>query len=472
LSRVFNTVDGATHAKSVVKHDPLQPLQGHKVIEATDSEQQYNVTPLNNGFTVLTESASFPGAVHMGFLIDVGTRDETPETSGACLAIKNTYLKTLKHTNETINYGMIQMSGGAMTMDYDQERIMFKGHCIEYDTIDMFQMLTDIALEPKSVMSANVAKSKNKKSHELFNHLSKFDPFASQQENLLRTAYGINTLGMPRLGLGGNVDNVDARMLGQFVMDDITPKKCLIVASGVQNHNEYVELVKERIGDLAPLPEQNFVREESKYLGGEMRTWAETPVTNITLAFESGSWTNDDVYAYYVMNTLIGSAQGFSSGGPGKGMHCRAITNMMQRHSFVDSASALNHHFSDSGLFGMSIEGPGSHSSDLMNVLVDEINGLRKPIDEVELNRAKNVLKMQVLMAMERTEDRVEELARNYMTYGTLTLHNYCDQIDNVTSDQINRVASSLVQGRPTLLVSGGAINLVPSVTDVSRQLN
>ena len=50
----------------------------------------------------------------IGFLINVGTRDETPETSGSLLALKNTYLKTLKHTNETINYGMIQMSGGDM----------------------------------------------------------------------------------------------------------------------------------------------------------------------------------------------------------------------------------------------------------------------------------------------------------------------------------------------------------------------
>ena len=55
----------------------------------------------------------------LGFLIDFGTRDETKETSGSLLALRNTYLKTLKHTNETINYGMIQMSGGAMSMDYD-----------------------------------------------------------------------------------------------------------------------------------------------------------------------------------------------------------------------------------------------------------------------------------------------------------------------------------------------------------------
>lgn len=146
-------------------------------------------------------------------MIDVGTRDETAATSGSLLALKNTYLKTLKHTNETINYCMIQMSGGSMTMDYDQERMFFKGHCIEYDVIDMFQMMVDIALEPRSVLAANVARSKNSKSHDLSNHLAKYDPFSNTQEMMLRTAYGYNTLGMPRLGQIKNLDNLEARVL-------------------------------------------------------------------------------------------------------------------------------------------------------------------------------------------------------------------------------------------------------------------
>jgi len=66
-----------------------------------------------------------------------------------------------------------------MLMDYDQATTYFRGNCIEYDTIDMFQMMVDIALEPRSVLSANVAKSKTQKSHDLMNHLSKFDPFAN-----------------------------------------------------------------------------------------------------------------------------------------------------------------------------------------------------------------------------------------------------------------------------------------------------
>lgn len=107
LHRVFNTLDRGTHAYGVARFDPNTPLKGFKSIETNDVPHEYNVTNLTNGFTVLTESSSFPGTVNMGFLLDVGTRDETAETSGSLLAIKNTYLKTLKHTNETINYGMI-----------------------------------------------------------------------------------------------------------------------------------------------------------------------------------------------------------------------------------------------------------------------------------------------------------------------------------------------------------------------------
>lgn len=77
----------------------------------------------------------------------------------------------------------------------------------------MFQMMVDLALEPRSVMAANVAKSKNRKSHDLAHHLHHYDPFSENKELLLRTAYGYNTLGLPRNGLEHNIDNIDARML-------------------------------------------------------------------------------------------------------------------------------------------------------------------------------------------------------------------------------------------------------------------
>lgn len=152
-------------------------------------------------------------------------------------------------------------------------------------------------------------------------------------------------------------------------------------------------------------------------------------------------------------------------------MHCRA-SNLMRNNSCVDGASGFNSHFSDSGLFGMTVEGPGSHGDELMKLLTGELNGLKESIDEVELNRAKNLLKMQILTHLENTGDRLQEIASNFMLFGDLTFHQYCEQIDAVTGSQVNAVAAKCLSGKPTMLVTGGAINLVPSASDVSRQLN
>mmetsp|Transcript_36212 Transcript_36212/g.35150 ORF Transcript_36212/g.35150 Transcript_36212/m.35150 type:complete len:204 (-) Transcript_36212:17-628(-) len=202
-----------------------------------------------------------------------------------------------------------------------------------------------------------------------------------------------------------------------------------------------------------------------------MREWSESPLTNIILAFESCDWTDEDLPAYYVMNNMIGSATSFSAGGPGKGMYCRAITHMMQRYNFVEGVSAVSSHFTDSGIFGINIQGPSSHSADLMYVVVEELNKLKLRITDEELSRCKNILKMNILMAMERKEDRLEEIARNYMTFKDLSFSQYCNKIDLVTTQDINRVAEKMLSKKPTLLVTGGAINLVPNITEVGRQL-
>jgi len=79
----------------------------------------YQSTKLSNGVTVLTESVSVPSTVGLGVFIDVGTRDESAENSGALLLLKNAHLKTALNTNETVNYGIAQMSGGSFDVKYN-----------------------------------------------------------------------------------------------------------------------------------------------------------------------------------------------------------------------------------------------------------------------------------------------------------------------------------------------------------------
>lgn len=70
-------------------------------IQARDTN--ISVTELENGIRVVSETPEFPGTVGVQVLLNVGTRDETQKTSGSLLSIQNTYYKTVRNTNETVN---------------------------------------------------------------------------------------------------------------------------------------------------------------------------------------------------------------------------------------------------------------------------------------------------------------------------------------------------------------------------------
>jgi len=461
-------------AFGATKYDPTKEFEGHNPIVYKGSSDQidYKIKKLHNGITVISETSAYPSSVNMGILINVGARDENSETSGSCLALKNTYLKTIKHTNETINYGMIQMSGGETTMEYDEETLFYKSNCFDYDTVDMFRLLSDIAFEPRSMLSANVAKGKNKFSFQLHKHLGGYNPFQDNPQRLMTTAYGYNTLGMPLMGLESNIGNIDSKMLQDFQVSNITPEKTTIIGTGLRNHEEFYDLVNQTLGVLNPVREQAYSRQASKYIGGEYRTFTETPDTNIILAYESVNWTHEDMPVFAVLHTLFGAGTGFSVGGPGKGMHNWANERVLRRHYFIQECEAINSHFTDSGLFGLSFTGSSANCKEILQEMIGIFEAFRSDIKEIDLNRAKNMMKRQVLLNVANQADRMEEVVRTYSIHKDIKIiDNYLNMIDSVTPERISKVISKMLQGKPTLVVTGNAVNLVPSVSDVQGLL-
>jgi predicted Zn-dependent peptidase len=262
------------------------------------------------------------------------------------------------------------------------------------------------------MLSANVARDKNKSAHKLHHHLSHYNPFQDNPQRLMTAAYGYNTLGMPLLGLESNTANVDAKMLSDFQLSNITPEKTTIVASGLRNHEEFYDLVDQTLGVLNPVREMNFKREHAKYIGGDLRSFTETPDTNILLAYESCSWTHEDMPVYAVLHSLFGSGTGFSVGGPGKGMHNWANQRVLRQSYFIQECEAINNHFTDSGLFGLSFTGSSPNSKDILQEMLKIFEDFRHDIKDEDLTRAKNMLKRQVLLNMTNQGERLEEVAR------------------------------------------------------------
>jgi processing peptidase subunit alpha len=241
----------------------------------------------------------------------------------------------------------------------------------------------------------------------------KLDPLEDPQPLILSTAYGHETLGMPLTGYKSNIDNLNDKIFNDFFQEHAVPSKIIYCASGIRNHNEFVEQVKKithRIPPSANIPNQ---RVKSKYKGGEMRVFYSIPSVSLSLCFESVPWSHPDMPLFGVLNGLLGSAKGFSMGGPGKGMYSRATQDIFHRYPFIEGVNTINVNFTDSGLFGLTIRGASSNAKELSQILGSALSDLKRDVTDEELQRAKNIFKINILMAMETQDNRLEEVVKN-----------------------------------------------------------
>lgn len=52
-------------------------------------------------------------------------------------------------------------------MEYDQETAYYKANCLAHDATDVFSVMADCALEPRSAVAASLGVEKNQNTHKL-----------------------------------------------------------------------------------------------------------------------------------------------------------------------------------------------------------------------------------------------------------------------------------------------------------------
>lgn len=114
---------------------------------------------------------------------------------------------------------------------------------------------------------------------------------------------------------------------------------------------------------------------------------------------------------YQVLNAILG-LQGTSNSRLQRNSK-EKINLVLAKHSFADTAESVNFNFSDAGLLGVKVTGSADKGAELLQLAIGELKSLAGPIKNDELQRAKNILKTNIYLALERTADRLEEAAKN-----------------------------------------------------------
>jgi len=247
----------------------------------------------------------------------------------------------------------------------------------------------------------------------------------------------------------------------------------VLAASGVE-HDTLVSVVEPLLSDLPSVkrPEEP----KSVYVGGDYRCQADSLSTHIALAFEvPGGWNQEKTaMVVTVLQMLMGGGGSFSAGGPGKGMHSRLYLRVLSNYQQIESFSAFNSVYNNSGLFGIYAVTSPDFSTKAVDLAAGELLEIATPgkVSQEQLDRAKEATKSAVLMNLESRSIASEDIGRQVLTYGERKpIEYFLKTVEEITLNDISSTAKKMLSS-PLTMASWGDVIHVPSYESVSRKFH
>ncbi|EFJ11431.1 hypothetical protein SELMODRAFT_183257 [Selaginella moellendorffii] len=435
-------------------------------LEDTVEPSGTQISSLNNGVRIASEQIAGPTAT-LGIYVDSGSIHEDASNSGATHLLERMAFKSTHNRSHFRLTREVEAIGGNIMASATREQMAYTGDTIKTYMPQMVELLVDSVRNPAFhgwEVHEQVDKIKAELA-EMFNN-----PQSILLEALHSAGYS-GPIGHPLLASESALSKLDGATLTDFVRNNFIPRRIVLAASGV-DHEELMAVAEPLLTDW---PSGKGVDcGPSEYIGGDWRGTADSPTTHIALAFEvPGGWRNEhDSFAVTVLQTLLGGGGSFSSGGPGKGMYSRLYTRVLNHYDKVQSFTAFNSIYNDTGIFGIHATSTSDFVPNLIDLATDELTTVATggEVTEEELERAKNATISAVLMNLESRVVVTEDIGRQILTYGKRKpIQDFISAVQGLTLENITSTASKLLSS-PLTMASWGDVVHVPRYEEVARR--
>ena len=163
------------------------------------------------------------------------------------------------------------------------------------------------------------------------------------------------------------------------------------------------------------------------------------------LGFEGVGVHDPDYYAHSVLSTLLGG-----------GMSSRLFQEVREKRGLAYSVHTFSGAYEDNGLFGIYAGTDPDKIGELVPVMCDELCKVAEDVTDEEVRRARAQLKAGMLMALESSTARCEQLGQQMVIFNRpLTIKEMVEKIDAVDVAAVRSAALRLRRKPPTVTALG-----------------
>jgi len=404
------------------------------------------VTRLPTGLVVITDAMPHLETASLGVWVGCGSRDERPDEHGIAhllehMAFKGTSRRTARQIAEEI-----EAVGGDLNAATSVETTAYYARVLRADVPLALDVLSDILADP-AFDAEELAREQNVIVQEI--GAAEDTPDDIVFDHLQATAFPGQSVGRSILGTPTTVRSFDGGRLRGYLGRNYRGPDMVVAAAGAVEHRAVVAEVERRFASFAasaaPVPEP------ARFGGGAHIEPRDLEQVHIALALEGVPQRHPKLYDLQVFANVLGG-----------GMSSRLFQEVREKRGLCYAIYAFHSPYSDTGMFGLYAGTDAADAPELMRVVVDELAAAANGIDAKEVARAKAQMKASLLMALESSSTRAEQLARQMIAYGRpIPVDEIVANVDAVTVEGARAAGQALIErGVPAVAALGPANGL------------
>ncbi len=400
------------------------------LIRSMGIPKEFEQGELSNGMQIVHRSIPYSRVVHIGFILDIGSRDEYQDESGIAhfwehMAFKGTEKRKYYHIIQSL-----ESVGGELNAYTTKEKICFYASVLTEYLDRAIDLLTDITFH-STFPEKEIEKERGVILEEMSMYLD--SPEDAIHDEFDELVFPNHTLGTNILGRKESVERFTRESFFTFFNRNAHPGRIIFSSVGNVPFHRIQKSLERKLEGVNISSGQHKRAPFTGYRPHQRIKKREGLLAHAVLGREAPEISHKDRLSYFMLVNLLA----------GSGMNSRLNMALREKNGLVYAVESNYTPYIDTGCLSIYFACEPSNLDRCIQLTMKEIKRLsEKPLGGLQLHNAQKQLKGQLAMAEENHSNFMLIMGKSILDTGTIeSLETIFHEIDALSPDTLFGIA-------------------------------
>ncbi|HCX23533.1 MAG: peptidase M16 [Flammeovirgaceae bacterium] len=390
----------------------------------------HELIELPNGIRIIHKQISNTKIAHVGIMLDIGSRDETPEEQGIAHFWEHMAFKGTKKRKSFHIINRLDSLGGELNAYTTREKICFYASVLDNHLDKAVELLADITFN-----STFPEKEIEKERMVILEEMAMYrdTPEDAIQDDFDEIVFHNHPLGSNILGTTDTVSRFKQGDFKEFLKKNLNTERIILSSVGNYSAKKLKRLTEKYLQEIPHknhTPQRNYFTETAPIV-----QTIEKPITQAHVALGRTSYglKDENRIPFFLLINILG----------GPSMNSRLNLSLREKHGFVYGIDASYTPYIETGSLAIYFATDPKNLKKSLKLIEKEFDLLKKnPLGHMQLHKAKQQLKGQLAMSEENNNAMMLMMAKSMLDLNRIPdINELFDRIDQASAEHLMELA-------------------------------